>query len=282
MSFPTFQHEAMTTHFEIAIASDDFDYARHAAQAAFRELERLENELSKFVESSGISRASGLGVGQSTMIGEDAMECLLVAADVSILTRRAFDPAYASDRPATLDADLPPFTLDPNSHTITSLTPKLRLDLGAVGKGYALDRMAETLREWQLTAAILNSGDSTVLALDPPPGETGWLVGVGEGRSYRTMPLTNAALSGSGTAVKGAHLIDPRTRAPATRTTRTWALAPGAAHSDALSTAFFIMTEADIAAICLEHPTLGAALAAPDEELIVHGVLRELIQLRTS
>jgi thiamine biosynthesis lipoprotein ApbE len=58
------------------------------------------------------------------------------------------------------------------------------------------------------------------------------------------------------------------------RTTRVWALAPGAAHADAFSTAFFVMNEAEIAALCAAHPQLGAGIAAPDEELIVHGALR--------
>jgi thiamine biosynthesis lipoprotein len=278
MTWPTFFHEAMTTHFAIVVAHEDHEYARQAAAAAFRELDRLEGELSRFIESSDISRANRLAPGDSTTIGEDALQCLLIAADVCLATRRAFDPAYASERPPELAPDLPPFTLDPDAHTITSRALKLRLDLGAIGKGYALDRMADTLREWQLPAACLNSGDSTVLALDAPPGETGWHIGLGEGASYQTIPLTQAALSGSGIAVKGAHLINPRTGVAAPRTTRTWALAPGAAQSDALSTAFFVMEEAEIAALCTEHPAIGAALATTDGQLSVHGALHAALR----
>ncbi len=270
-----FQHEAMTTHFEIVIAGQEPRYARQAAEAAFRELDRLESELSRFVESSDISRANRLGRGESTPIGHDALECLMIAADVSLATGRAFDPAYASQRSPELAVDAPPFTLDPDAHTLTSLTPRLRLDLGAIGKGYALDRMADTMREWEIPSAYLNSGDSTVLALGPPPGEPGWYVGLGEGETHRAIAITGAALSGSGIAVKGHHLIDPRTGGPATRTLRTWALAPGAAQSDALSTAFFIMTEAEIAEFCSAHPAIGAAFVGPDGTLSLHGALAE-------
>src|SRR5688572_10848068 len=279
MTHPTFRHEAMATYFQFAIAGQQQDYARQAAAAAFRELDRLENTLSRYIESSDISRANRLGRGETTSIEHDTLECLLIAADVSILTRRAFDPAYASVRPAGLAPDIPPFTLDPDTHTLTSVAERLHLDLGAVGKGFALDRMADILREWEIGAACLNAGGSSVLALAEPPlaTEAGWTIGLGEGRGYRTIPLRAASLSGSGTAVKGAHLIDPRTGQPASRTARVWALAPGAAQADALSTAFFVMTEADIATLCVAYPQLGAGLSAPDGELIVHGALRQVL-----
>jgi thiamine biosynthesis lipoprotein len=279
MTHPTFRHEAMATYFEIVVAGHDHEYARQAAGAAFRELDRLENTLSRYIESSDISRANRLARGKSTTVSHDTLECLLIAADVSLATRRAFDPAYASMRPAELQADLPPFTLDPTTHTITSLAERLHLDLGAVGKGFALDRLADVMREWAIGSACLNAGGSSVLALDtsPAPDSRGWEVGLGEGRGYRTIPLLGASLSGSGTAVKGTHLIDPRNGRPAVRTSRVWALAPTAAHADALSTAFFVMNEAEIAELCAAHPQLGAGLAAPDEELIVHGALRKMV-----
>ena len=278
MSFPVFQHEAMATYFEIVIADQERDYARQAAHAAFRELDRLENELSRYIESSDISRCNRLERGESAILSDDAVECLIIAADVTLATNRAFDPAYASERPADLAPDTPPFTLDPETRTLTSHAIHLHLDLGAVGKGYALDRMADALREWKIPSAYLNSGGSTVLALDPPPGEPGWRVGVGEGRGYTTIPLTQAALSGSGIAVKGSHLIDPRTGAPAPRNTRAWALAPNGAQADALSTAFFVQTESDVAALCAAHPAIGAGLTRVDETLMAYGALRSLLQ----
>lgn len=273
MSHPVFRHEAMATHFEVTIAGHGESYARQAAAEAFRALDRLEGELSLFVESSDIARANRLEQGASAAIGDDALQCLLIAAGVAESTGRAFDPAYGSEPEPGLPGGGPAFTLDPAAHALTSRSARLRLDLGAVGKGYALDRMGEVLGDWGVSSACLNSGGSTALALEAPPGAAGWPVGLGEGARRRELILRRGALSGSGVAVKGSHLVDPRTGAPARRTLRAWASAPTGALADALSTAFFVMADAEVAAFCAQHGEAGAALAQADGTISFHGAL---------
>ncbi len=272
-----FNHEAMATTFTIVIADHPRDYARQAAAAAFRELDRLETELSRYVESSDIARANRIGRGETISIGDDALQCLLLSAEVAAATGRAFDVTYASDFGET-PADAPvPFTVDPSAHTLTSCAPRLHLDLGAIGKGYALDRLAALLEEWGITTACLSGGGSTVLALDAPAGSPGWPVGIGEDESHRGLDLTRCALSASGLAVQGEHIADPRTQSRPQRTRRTWALAPNAALSDAFSTAFFVSSDPEIAQICSAHPTIGAAWIHHESTLITAGTLKTLV-----
>lgn len=275
MIWPEFHHEAMATTFALLIADQSAEYSRQATAAAWRELDQLESELSRYVESSDIARANRIANGETITLGESALECLLLAAGISVATNRAFDAAYASQG---VTSDQLPYTLDPENHTLTSHCAQLHLDLGAVGKGYALDRLAALLQDWQIEGACLQSGGSTALALGAPRGSTGWPVGLGEGESRRVFSLSRAALSGSGIAVKGAHLLDPRTGAPAPRMNRAWAFAPSAALSDALSTAFFVLSDPEVAAFCAAHPEIGAAVSSPDGALKIHGALEPLLR----
>ena len=129
-----------------------------------------------------------------------------------------------------------------------------------MGKGYALDQCADLLADWKINHALLNAGDSTVLGIGAAPGQSGWTVTAGN-RETHAIILQNNALSGSGFHVKGAHIINPRTMRPVPpRAERTWAMAPTAALSDALSTAFMLMQREEIDALCARHPGVVAFL----------------------
>jgi len=291
-----FAHEAMATTFEILIASDDTvaesaEYARQASQAAFHEVDRLEKDLSRFIESSDISRISKLGARQPVRVSVDTFECLQLAARLQRETGGAFDvtigallafwrtpagelrnPTLKEVAEAKARTGMEQVVLDRRNFTVRLKTDGVLLDLGGIGKGFALDKAAETLREWAdegwgLEAALLSGGQSTLLAMGAPPGKRGWTVTVGADvlDAPEEILLRDRALSGSGTRVRGRHIIDPRTGRPAGGPhVRAWASSPSGAVSDALSTAFMIMGPAETERYCAEHADTWAILLIRD------------------
>lgn len=233
----------MATHFEVRIASEGKVYAARAAQDAFNLLDLLEKRLSRFRIDSDIARIAHLLPGEQARLSEPAFACLRIAKRMELITVNAF---CATPAAMTTQSSLPRWDLLPEGHLIRCVSGRLEFDLGAVGKGFALDRMAELLRDWDCPSILLVAGGSSILAGDPPPNEPGWSVGLGDDNASQRYFLTHASLSGSGLAVKGAHILDPRTGQAAMRKERAWVLADTAAESDALSTACMVLSEPEL------------------------------------
>jgi thiamine biosynthesis lipoprotein len=193
--------------------------------------------------------------------------------------------------------------LDRAGQTVRFLMPGVEINLGSIGKGYALDRMAELLLEERIEHFLLHSGNSSVLgrggsqesgargqesrgveaetgtltpALFQKERETGgWWIGLRHPlypeRRIGEVCLRNRALgtSGGGTQFfihdgrRYGHILDPRTGQPAENTLSTTVAAPTAAEADALATAFYVMETADSIAYCRQHPGISAVIMSP-------------------
>jgi FAD:protein FMN transferase len=280
-----FAHHAMGTFFEAIIASDDPAYAGQAAQAAFREIDRLEGLFSRFDVRSEIARINRLKSGQAMAIGVETFECLTMAEEIREETGGAFDvnrrawenrgeptgedengePA-AEPAPAAFSLIETAGGFELNRMAGEDGPLVLELDLGAIGKGFALDSALEVLADWDIENVLLHGGTSTALAAGTASGreenQAGWPVGVGGGWPCLGVPreivLEDRALSGSGTEVKGFHILDPRTGKPARGHVAAWAVHPVAAVSDAVSTAFMVMTTTEVEAFCAANPDVWA------------------------
>ncbi len=238
-----FNHYAMAAQFQVRIAGEEKNYAAQAAQAVFELAGRLELLLSRFRANSEISQIAQLAPGETLRLSEPVFACLEIAQRMELATGGAFSVTAAALQTQPSE---PQWTLLKERFSIRCDGGKLEFDLGAIGKGFALDRMAEVLREWECPAFLLVAGGSSILAGAAPPETSGWSCGLGGDNSPGRFWLKNASLSGSGLAVKGAHILDPRTGTPAALRNRVWALADTAAESDALSTACMILSEAEI------------------------------------
>ena len=238
-----FNHRAMATYFEVRIADEERDYAAQAAQAALDLVDKVESRLSRFRSSSDIAQIAQLAPGERMRLSEPAFACLEIAKKMELATRGAFSATAAALQTQT---SVPQWRLLPEEQSIVCESGRLQFDLGAIGKGFALDRMAELLRSWDCLSFLVVAGGSSILAGDAPKDSVGWSSGLGEDNATQRLFLKHASLSGSGLAVKGNHIVDPRTGQSALRQNRAWALTDTAAESDALSTACRVLSEAEL------------------------------------
>lgn len=264
-----FRHQAMACTWGLAIAHARREYAQQAARIVFDEIDRLERELSRFLPGSDIARINALPAGGRLRLGPDAFECLCIARRMHVATFGAFDITIgALLAPGRPSADPPvgmnQLHIDDATRTVGVRAAGLVVDLGGIGKGYAIDRGIELLRDWNIHAALLHAGQSTVYALGRPPRQPGWRVELRDplrqNAALREVWIADQAVSGSGALLHGRHIIDPRTRRPAAGALGAWALAPAAAVADALSTAFMVLSPDEVQRCCAALPQVTALL----------------------
>lgn len=194
--------------------------------------------------------------------------------------------------------------LDASQQTVQFQHDRLNINLGGIGKGHSLDRVSDLMRDHSIDDFIIHGGQSSVLARgenletdesdsqkssepnasneakqsDEREGGRGWVVGL----SHPTIPglrlaefnLRNQALGTSGTGRQGffhqgkryGHIIDPRTGWPTDHVLSSTVISPSAAISDALATAFFVMSLDDVADYCQKHPEVSALLVLPESK----------------
>jgi FAD:protein FMN transferase len=244
-----FNHTAMATQFQVRIAGEEKAYASQAAHTAFVLTDELESKLSRFRADSEISAIAQLAVGETLWLTEPVYICLQLAQKMEAITSAAFSITAAALKSQSAK---PQWSL--KDFCIRCENGRLEFDLGAIGKGFALDRMADVLREWSCHSFLLVAGGSSILAGEAPAGTNGWSCGLGDDRSAQRYLLKNCSLSGSGLAVKGQHILDPRTGGTAKRCQRAWALCDSAAESDALSTACMVLENTELNDILAAHP----------------------------
>ena len=266
-----FSHEAMATVYEVYTIHADAEYAAQAAQATFDLVDRLERELSRFLPNSDITRINHLEAGESTRVMPSTLECLVIARHMFDLTGGVFDVSIGSG--------LRSLELDTEGSAVRATRRGVRLDLGGIGKGYAVDLMAELLEEWGVRAALVHGGFSSVLALERPPGDDGWPLTLSDpsapSRVLQHLSASQMALGASGLR-KGDHIVDPRTQTSVRGRRAAWVAVPrppesergtsaeqplrvaAAAVTDALTTACMLLSLDEIEALCGTSPGLEA------------------------
>ncbi|HCQ84056.1 MAG TPA: hypothetical protein DIV36_05535, partial [Verrucomicrobiales bacterium] len=181
--------KAMATRFEIILHSHQRnDWLQSVAEEILDEIDRIESQLSRYMPTSQIARANRLAALQPVKLDPQVFQLLEDCIQWHQQTRGAFDITagpllkcwgftdgqYCEPSRDTIERTLEHvgihhIQLEPGSHTISFDTEGVTLDLGAVGKGYAMERAKEILADYEIESAILHGGTSTICAVGTPP-----------------------------------------------------------------------------------------------------------------
>ena len=296
-----FSRRAMATIFEVLLP---FGCARgtEAAELALDLIDELEDQLSVFRPNSEVSQIN-MRAFQEDVIAESKLFALLrLAGGITRETNGAFDiavgaltkawgfyersghvPSVAERAAAMSNTGMRYVILNDNARSVRYLRNGLEINLGGIGKGYALDRAGEALRLQGVSSGMIHGGMSSVLALGSPANDpAGWAVSLrhpaDQGRSLGVVGLRDQALGTSAATYqffeyngrKLGHILDPRKGWPAEGLQQVSVIAPTAAEADAISTALYVMGMDAAQEYCRTHPRIGAViLPAPNAQPVI-------------
>jgi len=267
-------HSAMATEFIFHLGGHDPAYLQQAAAEAFALIDQLEARLSFYRESSDVTRLNRAAAGAEVAVSPDTIACLELAAEAAQMTLGAFNaftgraaveakrqeiPSYlvGSPEPGENDVSGPVISLHPAAGIITKLRAGPWIDLGALGKGYALDQAASLLVEWGITEGCLIAGGSSLRGL----GGGRWPLEIGRTKLVVSL-RSDFCLGASGFQFQPGHVIDSRPTPAKSNTVRALVLAPSAALADALSTGAMLLSDRQL--VQLVHDQPGVAMLVID------------------
>ena len=236
-----FRHEAMNTTFHIRFAEASAD-AAFIARDCFDVIDFLEDRLSRYRQDSDITRINLLPAGETLYITPETHQCLLRSIELYQQTAGLFDITLGQRIRHRKDGhDGPPpelqgqIVIHPDEPAVTCVEPGRELDLGGIGKGFALDFLGEKLEEWEAPPMLLSAGASTHLTW----GDAAWPIRLESAKAARVVELKNGALSASGTEIQGSHIVHPDAGGLLVEG-RVWVVANCATTADAWTTALIL------------------------------------------
>ncbi len=267
-----FSQTEMAVPMRIVIYHANNATAAKAAAAAFFRIHQLNAILSDYDPQSELRRlCDTAGQQKPVRVSDDLWRVLVRADELARESNGAFDPTVGPVvrlwRSARRTKELPSpesleramarvgyrlVRLDPQQQTVELLKPKMRLDLGGIAKGYAVDEAMGVLRRHGVTRMMVEAGGNIGLG-EPPPGKPGWRIGIAPPkpgsppREYRMLACCSLSTSGdmwqyaviAGT--RYSHLVDPRTGRAMTDSCSVTVVGPSGLSTDGLSCAVAIL-----------------------------------------
>ena len=263
--------DAMGSTYSVVLYGRDRLAWQAAAEQAFEEVRRLDDLLSNYKPRSEWSEVNRNAADRPVRVSPELFQLLSACVDYSRKSEGAFDiavgplmkiwgfykgtgrlPHRAEIRGAMASVGYKNIQLDPANLTVKFARAGVELDPGGIGKGYAVDKMVEILKQAGIESAMVSAAGSSIYALGTPPGENGWRVKIREpkhpDRTIEEVLLKNESMSTSGNYEKFfraegrlySHIMDPRTGWPAQGVTEVSVIAPRTLDSEAWTKPFYI------------------------------------------
>jgi thiamine biosynthesis lipoprotein len=285
----------MGTRIVVELWGDDATQANAAIDAVMAEMVNIDNNMSTYKPESEVSRVNAGAAKAPMPISQELFDLLTTALEFSRITEGAFDITYASvgfmydfhahKKPteAEIESALPAVNyhhvvLDAKARTVFFTQPGVRIDLGGIGKGYAVDRGIAILQQRGISHALVTAGgDSRIIGdrFGKP-----WIVGIrhpdDKSRVIAKIPLVDTAMSTSGDyeryfdedGVRYHHIIDPRTGKSASKVRSATILASTATRTDGLSKTAFVLGAEEAMKIYEKLDDVDAILVTPDGRVL--------------
>jgi thiamine biosynthesis lipoprotein len=287
---------AMACQFEVLLNAAQYAHGQAAALQALDLVDRLEQQMSVYRDDSEISELNAAAFDRPVTVEPRLFALLSLGIQLYHDTATAYDvtagplsriwgfyqragrvPSDAELSEALARVGTDKLEVDLYAGTIQFRVPHMEINLGSIGKGYALDRAAEVLAGRGIQHHLLHGGQSSLLARgsrghfpdeEAQSGE-GWWIGLRNplrpNQRMAEVRVVNRALATSGSAVqffvhqgrRYGHILDPRSGWPAEGSLSTTVLAPTAAEADALSTACYVLGRDAALAFCRGRPEIG-------------------------
>jgi thiamine biosynthesis lipoprotein len=287
---------AMACEFEVVLNTGQYAYAPLAAVESLDIVDGLEQQMSVFRDDSEISELNLAAFDQPVEVETRLFELLALGAQLNCDTGGAYDltagplsriwgfyqragrvPTEDELTEAMSRVGTEKLELDLDRRTVHFRTSGMEINLGSIGKGYALDRASEIMARHVINDYLLHGGQSSVLARGSRgrfnsaeiAKREGWWIGLRHplrpNQRMAEVRVLNRALATSGSAVqffmhegrRYGHILDPRTGSPAESSLSATVLAPTAAMADAISTACYVLGRDAALEFCRARPEIG-------------------------
>jgi thiamine biosynthesis lipoprotein len=291
----------MGTRIYVELWDTDAAHGEASIDAVMAEMRRIDDLMSHYKPESQLSKINQHGTEAPVVVDQELFDLIKLSTHYSEITEGAFDITYASVgylynypnhvRPTEeqIKAALPAVNwrnmkFDDAHHSVFFEHKGMRIDLGGIGKGYAVDRGIEILQKRGIQHAVVTAGGDSRIIGDRMG--RAWLVAIRHpddpNKVVTRIPLSDAAMSTSGdyeryfdeNGVRYHHIIDPRTGHSASKVRSATIIGPTATQTDGMSKTAFVLGAEKALEIINRMPEYDAVFVKPDGKVLYSNGLR--------